>query len=116
MKDEVAFICQSLSMSATEFDYVRLAVFHPSSFRLHPLDNAEPLADCFESCDGLLQILSRVRGGNLRAQAGFAFRHDGVPKPFDVDTLVQQRATHLLRQRRFAEHDWDNRMMTFKDS
>ena len=53
--------------------------------------------------------------GDLGAEAGFAFRNDGVPEAFDVDAVVQEGVAHIHGDGRFAEHDRDDGMAAFED-
>ena len=46
--------------------------------------------------------------GDLGAEAGFAFRNDGVPEAFDVDAVVQEGVAHISGIAALTEFDYDN--------
>src|SRR3989344_1309097 len=78
-------------------------------------DNAEFLSDRREFLDSLLDILLRVRGGYLHADAGFSFWYDGECEADDVDAFVEKRFRHIDRPLLVAEHDWGDGVLCIGD-
>src|SRR5215813_14285706 len=79
------------------------------------LDDAEALANLRKSCQGAVQVLACVGGGDLGAEAGFAFGDDRIPQAFDVDALAEQLAAHVLSKGGFTQHDGDDGMPALND-
>src|SRR5580704_18690683 len=52
-------------------------------------DNTEFTADARECIDSPVDLLGRVRGAHLRANAGAAFRHHGEREADHVDAFFQ---------------------------
>ena len=73
--------------------------------------NAQLLFHLGESVDGLLKVLLRMGGGNLRSDSGLALWDDGVAKADDIDAFFQQGVGHLRRQGCLAEHDRNDRVL-----
>ena len=79
------------------------------------LDSPDSPADLLK-CGQCTVHCRLVQGsGNLCAQAGLAFRHDGIPKSFDVHTFVEQRVTHLHGHGCFAQHDGHDGVIAFQN-
>ena len=51
-----------------------------------------------------------MRGGDLRADARCAVRHDRIKEADHVNAFLQHARGELLRFRRVADHDRDDRM------
>src|SRR5215217_594266 len=75
------------------------------------LDYAQFFADLGEGGDGAIELLARVRSGQLRADARLALRHDGIREADDVHAFVQQAACELGSELGVAEHDRDDRVL-----
>ena len=69
-----------------------------------------------ELCDGEFEILSRVRGADLRADARLSVGHDRIRKADDVNAAREHGLRETLGQRRFAEHDRHDGMCAGQDA
>src|SRR5262249_54862823 len=65
-----------------------------------------------EGVHGKLQIFARMRGGYLRANTRGAMWNDRIEEPDDINAFLQHARGELLRFRRVADHDRDDRMHT----
>ena len=72
------------------------------------------LLDLCEAADGKIQILLRMTGGDLRADAVAALRDDRIAEADDIDALLEHPAREFLRRARIVEHDRNDRMLTGK--
>ena len=55
-------------------------------------------------------------GGDLRADARFAFGHDRKRKTNHVYSLTEKRVSHFSRKRRISEHYGDDRVLARDES
>src|SRR5919199_2933239 len=78
-------------------------------------EKATPFAHARERIDRAIDVLARVRRGELHANSRLTLRHDRVAEADDVDALVEEIARHLVRHPRVADHDRDDRMLTGLD-
>src|SRR5262245_41921289 len=75
------------------------------------LDYVQFFADLREGGDGAIELLARVRSGQLRADPSLALRHDWIREADHVDTFVEQPAREVGGELRVAEHDRDDRVL-----
>lgn len=80
------------------------------SSRERLVDHAKGTADLGEGGDGVLDVLRRVAGGQLHADAGGALRDHGVGEADDVDAFVEHFGGELRGEAGVAEHDRDDRV------
>src|SRR5215831_7623589 len=82
-----------------------------SAFIARILNDAERFADLREGCHRAVDLLGRVRGAHLRADARLALWHHRVGEADHVHAFREQRIGHPRGERRVAEHDGDDRML-----
>ena len=68
-----------------------------------------------ELLDGEGEVLARMGGADLRADARFALRDDGVEKADDIHAAREHGLGETLCERRIAEHDGDDGMRARQD-
>src|SRR4029453_4371353 len=76
-----------------------------SEFRLHRA----------ESLDREFQILARVRGADLCADAGLALRHHGIKEPDDINSPREHGFGEALGECGVPEHERRDRMRARQD-
>src|SRR5688500_3742529 len=73
-----------------QFDADGLVSFDECAHRRAILDYAQLLADLAECRHRSVELLARVRRGQLRANASFALRHDRIREPDYIHAFVEQ--------------------------
>src|SRR2546430_1961226 len=86
-----------------------LAILPPSKL------NPEFFLYLCKSFDGRLEIMPGMGGGDLNADAGFAFGNDGVREPDDVNAFGEHGIGELRGQGRVADHDRRDRVRAGQD-
>src|SRR5262245_45505276 len=79
------------------------------------LDYAQLFADFRERCHGAIELLARVRGGHLRADARLPLRDYRIGEADHVHAFVEQAAREIGRELRVAQHDRDDRMLAWHE-
>src|ERR1700676_3871466 len=72
-------------------------------------------ADLSEFLYRKLQVLSRVRCGNMSSDSSHPLWHDGIKEADHIDAQRQQPVSHLLGEGGIANHNRDNRMASRSD-
>ena len=72
--------------------------------RLRLLQRAELTADLDEGGDGLVEVVTFVRGGELYADTCLTLGDDGVVEARDVDPFFEEACSIFLRELSVVEH------------
>jgi hypothetical protein len=67
-------------------------------------NNTELLAHLSKGVNGHVNLLIRVRCGQLCSDPSLAFGHNWIAEPNHIDTLLHQRLGHLSSQARITQH------------